>query len=1113
MPLDHQTNIFGVKRPLPSRVDLSRQEIELLREIVTYASVIPETTPWNALFHAYDVILRRKGIDAALDDRCFRFLMRLAEVQGTSWYDRYATLLSMWHYEVPPKAPSSAMNDPPSFSSGHISANIGPITITFKGASKAAGRDGHALRVAAPNPRIQPLDDEDDEDVGIPAPKVAAAGKENIRVNNGRSSPHPSLLQRRKLPPSDDEKRKREELEKMKAEFAFPTSLFETTSEAGRSLPTDEAEPYITRASFLNDEDFEDQNDENDSPEHTAYIPPIRNKANLIAAAEKAVVRYNNRQIAFVRDIIRYWRSRAYRIVDYHQLQWDLACSKDQRVLSSQVLDIWRVALYWRDLERRVVLQRQQAILARCLDLWRMKAVVKARRKETINRNILMRKVFRAWKAQAQSTQEKLRRFQLASHLRKWRQRLAHNRALQDIAQQRYDRDLKYRAYWTLFYGFCNIRAPQINELRLKRSAILLMRSRLASLKENERVADDLYCFSLLKRYLRMWHGDLTWIREIAAKADEERRYMLLYKGVLTWRREARFAPLVRQQQENHDANQSTALLALWRNRLRQIKAADHVKKINVLKTTLRSWRLHLRLRSHEKYVKSVYLSTWFDKYSAALADRCHQFHMWRRWLENWRGHLRSVREAERIADDVASITVHAKLKLAGVQVLRAKLSRIQELEDKADQFRRGKLLNAAFNHLIRKREELDQMRTWSASAACYFGAQKYLKVWRQTMEKHKRHHRKEAYNQVVRNRSLRIKAQAFNALLAKHDSIAALDVTAQDFFESGCKVQASTFLNKWTERLRDAQELQSRAVEFRNAQLKENGLDALIRKLQSVYDLYHLAETYNEISRRDKVAGVFKKLRNTLFHQKLESVKADMFRERAEANRQKAMFRMWHWRCRERLEQRQVNDQFDREFALEDQRHLEDQRQQELVETQLAREQQIISHRRSRIGDRSIVGPEGLSMLDVSEWIKSNSASAPAAPPSTVSRIPQTPSARAAKARAFLESRNSAAQISRLKLVSTTPAASPSRKFSRSIAPFRRSISGRTDMRFTQSLSSRLREEIKEDDELDQSTAFLTRIDWDENEQLPNVDEAEDENAKTSGSTTAVATQGSPGR
>ncbi|KAF3917432.1 hypothetical protein ABW21_db0207305 [Orbilia brochopaga] len=705
MPLDHQQNIFGVKRPLPSRIDLSSQEIELLREIVTYASVIPETTPWNALFHAYDVILRKKGIDAALDDRCFRFLMRLAEVQGTSWYDRYATLLAMWHYDIPSKAPSSPMNDPLSFSSGQISANIGPITITFKGAPKGANHNSHALRVAAPNPRIQSLDEEDDEDANILTHRAVAPGKENIRVNNGRSSPHPSLLQRKKLPPT----------------------------------------------SFLNDEDFEDQNDENDSPERTAYIPPIRDKAGLVAAAEKAVVRYNNRQISFARDIIRYWRSRAYRITDYHQLQWDLACSKDQRVLASQVLDIWRVASYWRDLERRVVRQRQQAILARCLDLWRMKAVVKARRKETINRNILMRKVFRAWKAQAQNTQDKLRRFQLASYLRKWRQRLAHTRALQDIAQQRYDRDLKYRAYWTLFYGFCNIRAPQINELRVKRSAILLMRSRLATLKENERVADDLYCFSLLKRFLRMWHGDLTWIREISAKADEERRYMLLYKGTLTWRREARFAPLVRQHQENHDANQSTALLALWRNRLRQIKAADHVKKINVLKTSLRTWRLHLRMKLHEKYIKSVYLSTWFDRYSAALADRCHQFHLWRRWLEGWRGRLRSIREAEGIADDVVTITVHSKLKLAGVQVLRAKLSRIQELEDKADQFRRKKLATAAFDHLLRKREQLDQMRAWSASAACFFGAQKHLKLWHQTMDRHKRHHRKEAYNQVVR--------------------------------------------------------------------------------------------------------------------------------------------------------------------------------------------------------------------------------------------------------------------------------------------------------------------------------------------------------------------------
>ncbi|KAK6336615.1 hypothetical protein TWF718_009414 [Orbilia javanica] len=1151
MPPDHQTQLFGVQRPLSTRVKLSHQEIQLLREIVTYASVIPETTPWNALFHAYDAILRKKGIDAALDDRCFRFLMRLAEVQGTSWYDRYATLLSMWRYDVPPKTILSPMNDPISYSSGQISTNVGPFTITFKGSRKTNPyRDAFK---PLPSPRVRDLDDGDDsfddgvddddddedddesdgeddpdahsssddddsEDEFIP-PRRTEPAKGSVRVNDGRSSPHPSLLQRKKLPPTDGERRKREELEKMKAEFAFPTSLFETTSEVGLR-PAEEMETAPTRTSFLNREDFEDQNNVHETPEQTEYIPPIRDKAGLVAAAERAVAKFNNRRMAFAGDILRHWKMRTYKVADYHQLQWDLACCKDQRVLASQVLDVWRASVYWKSLERRVTIRRQRAILLRCIDIWRTKALLKAQRKATVDRNMLMRKVFRAWKAHAQSTSEKIRQFQLANSLRKWRQRLAENRAMEEVARRRYDSDLKFRAYWTLFYGYCNIRAPQLNELRLKRFAVQLMQSRIVTLRENERIADDLYCFSLLKKYFRMWRGDLAWTRDIAAKADEERRYMLLYRGVLTWRREARYAPLVRQQQDNRDANQATALVALWRNRLRQIKAADHVNKINVLKTMFRSWRLKLRLKEHENYVKSVYLSTWFDRYSAALADRCHQYHVWRRWLQGWRDRLQVVRDCEVVADDFVDTGIHSKLRLAGVQALRARLYKVQELEDKANDFRRRRLLTAAFGCLMQKKEKVDQLNAMSTAAAYFLGAKKLVKVWQQTMEKHKRQHRKDAYNQVVRNRALRIRAQAFNALLTKHESVVALEVTANDFFESGCRVQAGNLLVEWKERTRDVQELQSHAVEFRQNQLMSFGLGAMTKKLQSIRNLYHLAETYNEISRKDRLGGMFKKLKNAQFHRKLESFRADMFRERAEANRRKSIIRSWYWASQERIDRRNINDQLNREIFLEEERQIEEHKRMEAAEDQLAREQRLhtrhLDYGKSEVGERSFLGPEGLSMLDVSQWVNSNSTAAAQQAPSTVARIPQTPSARAARARALLETRNTAAPITRLKLVSTTPVASPSRKFSKSIAPFRRSISGKpADLRFTQSLSSRLRQEIKEIDEEDEpSIALLKRIDWDENEQLPNIYEADDSHLKMSGgSTTAVATQDSPGR
>ncbi|KAF3918747.1 hypothetical protein AA313_de0210438 [Arthrobotrys entomopaga] len=690
MPLDRQNHIFGVKKPLPKRVDLTRQD-------------------------------------------------------------------------------PSPMKNPASFSASQISANIGPITITFKTNRRPANLDGAMLK-SLPNPRITPLDDED-----AMAPKMITVGKENMRVNNGRSSPRPSLLPRKKLPPTEEEKRQRERLEQMKAEFAFPTSLLETTSDAGLRQP-DEVETPLTRASFLTEQDFEDQNDETNSPEQTAYIPPIRDRVGLIAAAEKAVVRYNTKQIAFAGDIIRHWRVHAYRAAEYHQLQWDLACSKDQRVLASQVFDIWRVGVYWSALGKRVALRRRLVVLANCVEIWRTKAVLKSQRKEIINHNMLMRKYFRAWKVQSEFTKDTIRKFRLAVRFKRWRQRLALNRALEEVARQRYTRDLKYRAYWTLFYGYCNIRAPQLNELRLKKFATQMLRGRIAATLENQRIATELYCFSLLRKLFRIWYGDLVWTREIAAKADEERRYQLLYKGILSWRREARFAPLVRQQQDTHNVNQATTLLALWRNRLRQIRAADHVNKINILKIFLKSWRLQLRMKQHEKYVKSVYLSAWFDKYSGALADRCYQYHVWKQRLHAWRDQLRFIRDIEAAADDFATTFIDTKLKLGVLGSFGTRLLQVRDLEDKADAFRKRRLLATTLSNITIKQNQLARMRTWSTSAAYFFEARKIWKLWIQALEKRKRQHRKESYNQVVRNQALRLKTRAFNALVARHDAISSLE-------------------------------------------------------------------------------------------------------------------------------------------------------------------------------------------------------------------------------------------------------------------------------------------------------------------------------------------------
>jgi hypothetical protein len=70
-------------------------ELQVLRDIVVESGDATDGTSFLAVFKAYDTVLKNRNIDPAKDRVYFKFLLKLARVEGATWLDKFDSLLSV----------------------------------------------------------------------------------------------------------------------------------------------------------------------------------------------------------------------------------------------------------------------------------------------------------------------------------------------------------------------------------------------------------------------------------------------------------------------------------------------------------------------------------------------------------------------------------------------------------------------------------------------------------------------------------------------------------------------------------------------------------------------------------------------------------------------------------------------------------------------------------------------------------------------------------------------------------------------------------------------------------------------------------------------------------
>jgi hypothetical protein len=67
----------------------------VLQEIISTSANATDGTSFLSIFKAYDIVLKARDIDPAKDRVYFKFLLKLARVQGATWTDKYNNILKV----------------------------------------------------------------------------------------------------------------------------------------------------------------------------------------------------------------------------------------------------------------------------------------------------------------------------------------------------------------------------------------------------------------------------------------------------------------------------------------------------------------------------------------------------------------------------------------------------------------------------------------------------------------------------------------------------------------------------------------------------------------------------------------------------------------------------------------------------------------------------------------------------------------------------------------------------------------------------------------------------------------------------------------------------------
>ncbi|KAJ5291221.1 RAVE complex protein Rav1 C-terminal [Penicillium angulare] len=933
----------------------SDHDIDFIYDVVIRAQGKREVDrlPFRALFAAYDELIGERGADADPGHACLRFLLKMGSkgVEGSTLFDKFENALQQLGIEIelPHNKVSTGLND----TAGNESYTVNDT----RGQAADHHDDHHPLTNGTPITPKRRASFNTTLDIGEDATQRSAAERPSSRSSMSRLqtgkpdfsklklSPKPNGIQsqtprspdrtqliaqfldvgRRLISRFDSVQKKDVEEEPAPLTNGVVARAAVDRDRSQRMVASSQSRRTPSVASSSSFESEESRSSLSPAPEQDSFEkenppPELLDRPQLSDLLRDAYTFNRLRQRAMCRKILTQWLKLTFNTRQTRVTREKIAVNHDRGTLLRQAFDPWRAIIqqkrhvartdrFFKHLDERAIRARDLYLMTKAFTHWAQFTSEEVARTSAARKHVLSIKYFNAWREITAVNELKAQRFALQRPFKKWRKKASDLKQAEAQAVTIHKKNLQHASYWQWFWGFCERRAPEWYDYRLKRRSLLYWLQNFRTNRERDHEIDVHNRRSSAASVLQIWSQKTKSIGEMQHLAENTERALVLRDAFGEWKVQSRLAPAASRMTERVDTRVLRNAFAKWVSKARMIGEAEEMDQLRIQRNAWTAWNdtlrcLALRARINER-LKMEVMYKWILMERFQLMRRIHEQRIKRevfnRFITNTRDtYTRLLFNAE--AHEEHRYEDLARSKLA---IWRDQLLLQREREYTAFEFYAPRLAQESLMAWKAKHEKIQQMEGWADDARFYFLMKRSLKGWRQASLDSAKRRRKEAYAQVRRKIKMNLAFKALTAWRSKTGVILDMEQQAEDLDRAAVLDDAFSCFSRWHNKaLKRVQDYQDADYHY----LRQVAFDQLIqmsetfvirREMEDEADHFHRSHVLHQ------AGAALRKLSLRIFQMRNTVETSEAMRERTFRKHSRNLFRIWLDSARLKLEAR----------------------------------------------------------------------------------------------------------------------------------------------------------------------------------------------------------------
>ncbi|KAJ5082384.1 Sfi1 spindle body [Penicillium argentinense] len=945
------------RAPTEENSPLSDDDVGFLYQVVIRAEGQPQVDrlPFRALFAAYDEVIREHDADADPGHACLRFLFKMGskDVHGPTLFDKFENALQQLGIVIElGEEGSTGFNE--TLETGHHSVDSA-YSQTGEHGDNGARAEVPQVNGAATTPRRR-ASFNTTIDIGEDITQRSFVERPSSRSSMSRlqtGKPDfaaPKLSPRPKAQPNINKSPDRTELisqflevgqrlisrldsarnkktEKQEAPLAngvaARSAVHNDRSTRLTAVSKRQRSPSMSSADSSESDQSRSaasQTTEHDSFEKPEAPPELLYRPQLSDLLRDASTFNMYRLRPLCRRILSQWFKGTFQARHIRQQREVVAVNHDRSTLLRQAFEPWRGIIqdkrhtarterFFKHLDERASRARDLYLMTKAFTHWAQLTSEEVARTSAARRHILSVKYFNAWREITAVNELKAQRFALQKPFNMWRKKITDLKAAEDHAVAIHNNNIRYASYWQWFWCFCDRRAPEWYDHRLKRRSLLYWLRNFRTNRERDHEIAAHNRRSALSSVFQAWSQRSKTITLAHQQAESIDHHHALRENFVEWKIQSQLAPAASQVCDMVDTRILRIALTQWISKARMAHQAEEMDQLRLQRNTWTSWNdtlrcLALQARIDERLkMETIYKWILMERFQLMrrIRERRIKRQIFSRFVTNTRDtYTRLLFHAETHEDHRAEDLVKSKFA-----IWRDQLAVQRERDYAAFEFYVPRLAQESLMAWKSKHEQIVKMEGWASDAEFYFLMKRSMKRWHQATLDSSKRRRKEAYAMVRRKIKVNMASKALTSWSSETRVIMDMEQQAENVNRSKLLRMASDIFSRWHG------QMIKRFSDYREADMHYFGQIAFHQLIQMSEEFVIRREMEDQAdsvyrSHMLRQAGAsLRKLSLRIFQMRSTVETADAMRERNLRKHSRNHFRHWVDEARIKLEAR----------------------------------------------------------------------------------------------------------------------------------------------------------------------------------------------------------------